>query len=52
MEACIYSEPTLIPMELTQGREVWLDYPENAKALPEKVRVCTRVEDLFDVRAS
>jgi len=49
MEACIYSEPMLIPIELTQGRETWLDYPESAQALPDKVRVCTRLGGLFDV---
>lgn len=49
METCIYSEPMLIPMELTQGREAWLDYPESDQALPDKVRVCTRLGGLFDV---
>ncbi len=49
METCIYVEPIIIPLELTQGREAWLDYPESAKELPDKVRVCTRLGGLFSV---
>ncbi|WP_223509533.1 hypothetical protein [Pseudomonas sp. BF-RE-29] len=49
METCIYNEPVLIPMELTQGRKAWLDYPANAQVLPDKVRVTVRLGNLFDV---
>lgn len=54
METCIYGEPMLIPMELTQGREAWIDYPASAQslALPERVRVLIGGGGLFDVKGN
>ncbi|WP_223503775.1 hypothetical protein [Pseudomonas sp. BF-R-24] len=54
METCTYVEPMIIPMELTQGREAWIDYPASAQSLvlPERVRVLIGGGGLFDVKGN
>lgn len=46
--------PVLIPKELTQGREAWIDYPEGAQspALPKTVRVLVGGDGRFEVKGN